>query len=521
VIGSIRFVGRVAGSTESMARLERLLAILGRAAHVSEEARIARAVELLPERHLGLLRRIAETADLPGGASLDALRAALAAERDLAAGVDELRDVLAVAARIEAKAAEAGGVTSRTAEGFHALLAHSPWDRAEMIDLLDRVPAARLDEFLHTMTFVRPEHFSRFGLQAFRELAEHPRAMALVREAGSGLLDTAFGASGRSWEGLERFLDGLAARRARGADPAEYQRLLDRLARGDAAAFEEVADARHAEQVAEAARAGQTAEYGLSRLRRGRHDRVIETLDEMAEEGSHAARSEYASRLARLTDKELDGLEQVARWEPSNAPHDWRDILDTLHEWNPAARSDFLRVMADVGPHTTAGLDDVLSSIFARSVDQAGADLATVQGGLGQLYAGRTLIERYGARNLRFEITEITDGLRRDVDILIDSASGPMRVEVKTNLGGVPSFDEGQILKDLAGHASTHYNGLLYLYHPSVPREALQHVGARMLDLFDGPELQRLLRSRGIDGNRTRWDLQQWLSRGGVAHYDL
>lgn len=520
VLSTIRFFGRASRATRGTAQMERVLAALARAAHIVDDAAVVRAVEWLPESDLTALERIATAVDLPEGATLKALRNALRAHPALAETLTGLGDTLAVASRLEAKAAEVGGVTTRMTSGFHTLLSHAPSNPAQMVELVEHVPAVRLEEFLHTMTFVRPEHFSQFGLRAFKDLAEHPRALALVREGGSDLLNVAFGRTGRSWESLELFMDGLAARRGQIGDPAQYQQLLERLARGEAAAFEEVADVRHAQRLAEAAHSGQTAQYGLSRLDRHRHRSLLETLDDMGVDGSLgsvADRDRYASQLARMTDHELDGMEFVARWEHPNRPHAWTDVLDELQTWTGLDRSEFLRLMGDVGPHVADGLDDVIAGIFSRSASQSNAMITGVQGSFGQLYAARTLIRRYGATGLRFEVTEISGGLRREVDILF----GNRRVEVKTNLGGVASFNEWQITKDLSSHAGSRYDNLLYLYHPSVGQQEIQRIGSQMLDLFNGTELQNLLRARGIDPARARVDFQQWLARGGVSVYDL
>jgi hypothetical protein len=209
----------------------------------------------------------------------------------------------------------------------------------------------------------------------------------------------------------------------------------------------------------------------------------------------------FVADLVGLTDRELAGLEQFVRWEPHEVL--LNDILGL------ADREDFLGLMADVGPHTQSGLDNVLRSIFGLEVKGA-ARQTKVQGSLGQLYAGRTLLgQPHNARGLRFEWAAV----RREYDIVADVAGGQLHAEVKTNLPNLEgkvraSKDAEQMAKDLVNHAGTGYTDLLYLYHPNVAGD-LPGVRVRMLRLFDEPGLQSALRARGIDPNAARRAFEQ------------
>ena len=526
LLRSLRFLGGAGEAASEAARLERVLVALGRLAEIAEATRLARAAELLPEGHLALLGRLAKAADLPPGAGVEALRLALKGDGELLAAVDRLGDALAVAGRLEARAVQAGGLTPGMTAGLRTLLTHSGLERAALTDLIEHIPAGRLDEYLHALQFARPEHLGQWGAAGLRELAEHPRALLLLREGGSDL----FGAVRRraaNWEETERIIDGLALRRDQIGDPAQYQRLLDRLSQGDPAAFTEATDALHAQRLAEASRAGNLAQLGLARLRESGHTKLLAELQEIAAHNP-ALLDQRASQLARLTDRELTGLEQIARLESERI--DWGDALDALASWSASDRADLLGLIGDVGPHAGEGFESVIRGILGRNSAGSGAFITGVQGSWGQLYAAKTLVGR-GARNLRFEIMEFSGALRRDVDIIADINGRSVRVEVKTNLqslgsGGLAqaSADWGQIGKDLANHASTGYQDLLYMYHPSVQGQ-LPGLGQRMLELFGGPgrlpdpSLVARLTERGVDVNVARASFQRWLANGGLTTY--
>lgn len=96
--------------------------------------------------------------------------------------------------------------------------------------LAGKLPAARVQELLHTLAFVPPEHVAEWPTEQLVALGSRPRAMAFVREAGGETFVAVLRRGGGDWSRFERFLDALAAQRARIADPEAWQRLLDRLA---------------------------------------------------------------------------------------------------------------------------------------------------------------------------------------------------------------------------------------------------------------------------------------------------
>lgn len=237
---SLRLLGKAAEVGSDAAKLEHILVALAHIADVGEEARIVRLAEFLPQEHLALLESIAQSVELPQGAGIDTLRKMLSGKTELLQGVDRLGDALSVIGRVEARASSAGGITAEMAQGLQALLYDTGWDRVTLVSLIEDIPTTNLSEFLRTMTFVKPTYLQRWGVQALKEIAARPRVQTFIREAGSNLLEVAFGHTRRSWEEFETFLEGLSIKHNRTPSAIEYQRFLDRLAKDEDAAFDEV-----------------------------------------------------------------------------------------------------------------------------------------------------------------------------------------------------------------------------------------------------------------------------------------
>jgi hypothetical protein len=502
LLGALVWLGRTGEALGDVARLQRVLRALGELAKVGEAARLARVVELLPAEHAALITKLAREVHLGEGAGIEALRAAVAGKPELLRAVDEVGDAMAVAGRLEARAAEVGGVTADMVSGLQRLLRDSGWDRATLTQLIDDVPAGRLDEFMHALGFVEPAAFRRWGPETFRALGQRPRHLRLIREAGSDVFEASLRRHHGDWSAMERFIDGLEAERLRIADPAEYQRLLDRLRQGDARAFDAIDDAFHGQQLGVAGAAGRRPAYALERIQRGNHRNLLGEIDQIE---NPVVRDRFLDQLADLTDRELRGMDEVVRQNKIGGTQDWADLLLEL----PAAdRRSVLELVAEVGPRTTEGLDLAL-----RRMLEFGA--MDIQGGIGQLLAARTMMRRFPGRSLRFEVSQV----RREIDIVVDGTL-PIHVEVKTNLAGSASFSKNQVVKDLVTHAGNHYDDLIYLYHPSV-RGELPSIGDRMLRLFGDAttppdaELVRAFQNWNLNLGQARADFQRWL--GGVG----
>ncbi|HEY5005953.1 MAG TPA: hypothetical protein VII61_22525, partial [Ktedonobacteraceae bacterium] len=133
-----------------------------------------------------------------------------------------------------------GNLTEQMSKGLDTLLEYPQWDRAAIIDLLIGLPATSRHGFLYTMLFVAPSQLEMWELQTLQELAVHPRAQALIREAGYELFAGVFQHVRHSWIRLDLFVERLAVKRRAIGDPLAYQEFLDRLGNDDAAAFDEI-----------------------------------------------------------------------------------------------------------------------------------------------------------------------------------------------------------------------------------------------------------------------------------------
>jgi hypothetical protein len=239
-----RFVrgARALDAAAEAARLERTLVALSALAELGEEARAARLVEHLADRQLETLARIAEHANLPEGAGSEALKLALKSDRALAREADSLASALKMLDRFEQKLG--GKIGPEAAAGLRHMMEHAPWSWEQGMRLAERIPAENAEEFLKALRNVDAKQFRSWELGAFEGLAQRPKAVRFLSEAGGEVYENAFNKTGQSWQNYERFIDGLQLRKAELDNPAEYQRLLDRIAANDASAFEEAFGAR-------------------------------------------------------------------------------------------------------------------------------------------------------------------------------------------------------------------------------------------------------------------------------------
>jgi hypothetical protein len=517
-LSSLRRLGAAAEVVSEVGRFDRLFVALVRLAGLRDGVAAARALRLLPQQHLVELVRLAELLEVPVGASPRILRAAADAKNALPE-VQRLADALALARRFDRRATAVAASTGDLSAGVHRLL-ETGWDRRTLAALVDAVPPQRLGEWARALGMLRPDQIDRLGARSLEALAYWPRTLTFVAEAGGDVYLTMLQRFGGEHRAVEDLLHALELRRSSITGPAEYQRLLDRLAGGEAAAVDELAA-----QLSDAARTA------MDRLRTGGRRQLLEELAEFEEaaarlrrEGRGSAavrrladRDGLAARLGELSDRELDGLEHLARISEDTGALDWAAALDL-----PGTdRADLLVLVDDLAGRLPAdrltGIDEVLAAVLQRRVTKAGRLELAVQGGWGELYAARTLIEDLGATGLEFQASRPG----RVVDILADlPGRGRVSVEVKTNLAGAASFVEEQIGKDLVAHAASGYTDLLYLYHPSVAAE-LPAVGQRMLQLFDTPELAAALTAAGRDPAAAKAAFQTWLGAGNPRSYRL
>ena len=462
--------------------------------------------------------RLAELLEVPDNATVRAFRDEAAA-KGVGREVQQLADVLSLARRIERRAATPGSVTPQMTSVLPKLI-ELGWSRGSLQTLIDGVPRQALAEWSQVVAQLRPDQIQRLGTRGLAALGTSPRSLSFATQVGGDAYLTVLDRAHGNMTAVEEVLQGLALRKAEIADPAEFQQLVDRIAAGEPAAYQEMGR-----------RVSRAAQTTLDRLHAGGRRQLREDLEEFEDyarslrrQGKAAdaaaqltARDRLAARIGELTDKELDGLELLARLGETGGGVNWDAALDL-----PAAdRGELLRLVDDVAGRRPAGdlvgLDDVIRTMLERRVGRVGQLEFALQGGWGQLYAARTLITEFGATRLTFEAAKPG----RVVNIVADiPGRARVSVEVKTNLTGEASFVARQVMDDLAVHAGTGYNDLLYLYNPASASE-LPGVGQRMLQVFDTSELQTLLRNRGVDPAKARAAFEAWLSAGNLRTYRL
>jgi hypothetical protein len=241
-LGKLARGERVLDEAAKLARMERTLLALGGLAGFSHEARAARLMEHLAERHLETFVRVAERADLAEGAGVEALRFAMRADGTLERHANDLASALKLLGRFEDKIG--GPMSAEAAAGVRHMLESTRWTWDQGMRIAERVPAANAEEFLKALRSVEPRQFRSWGPAVFEGLAQRPKGIRFLAEVGSEVYESVFNSTGHSWPSFERFVDGLELRKLELDDPARYRRLLDRLARNDAQAFEEVLAAR-------------------------------------------------------------------------------------------------------------------------------------------------------------------------------------------------------------------------------------------------------------------------------------
>ncbi|HYY81167.1 MAG TPA: hypothetical protein VFD04_18595 [Actinomycetes bacterium] len=499
--------------------LDRFFTGLLRVAGLRDRAGAASALRLLPPEQLSELMRLAELVDVPENVTYKLFRAA-ARDKGVLQQVDRLADWLSLARRVDKKAAAGGGLSEHTTAALGRLL-ETGWGRKQLAGLVDAVPTGQLADWSLALTKLRPDQVQRLGAGGLETLAYSNRALRFIADGGAdAYLSVADRAHGNA-RAIDSLLQGLELRKAEVTDPAEYQRLLDRVAAGEPGAFEELGQ-----------RISKAAGAALDRLRQGRRqlqeelEESEELIQRLRQQGNAteaaqrtAERDRLAASIGELGDKELNGLEQLARLGEETGGVNWESALDLP----PADRAELLTLFDDVAgrlPHGSLdGLDSVMRSLLERQPTKTGRFDFAVQGSWGQLYAARTLITdpRFGATALEFE----SPRPGRVLDMVANlPGRGPVTVEVKTNLGAEASFAERQVLSDLATHARSGYDDLLYLYHPDVAGQ-LPEVGQRMLALFDQPALQELLRAGGVDVAKAKAAFQAWLKAGNLGTYRL
>jgi hypothetical protein len=250
------------------------------------------------------------------------------------------------------------------------------------------------------------------------------------------------------------------------------------------------------------------------RLRERKLQNLAEELDDLP---PGTVKRRFAAQLANMSDKELNGLEELWRLDPQRV--DPADALATLNGWGTQTRGEFLELLAEVGPRfDNESLEAILHSIFQRTVGDPGTEVLGVAGSYGQLYAALTAVRELGAVRLEAEVV----GAGRTIDLVAHTAAGErISIEVKTNLETSGGVNRGEAGWDIVHHAGEKYQDLRYMYHPRITEAERAALGRRMLRLFDEPDVQAALTQDGHDVAAAREAFQAWLKAGGLGTYSL
>lgn len=249
-----------------------------------------------------------------------------------------------------------------------------------------------------------------------------------------------------------------------------------------------------------------TPEHVEARLRGRGHEDLLDWFEDVP---AGAQRERYARELGGLSDRELDGLQEIAA-----LPEDRVSLigsLDDILSMDRQLRGDLLEAVAEVAPHAAATLHDVLHGILQRFRRGETTMQPGFQGSLGQLHAARHLV-RAGATEIVFEVR--TPG--RHVDIRATIGGREVHVEVKTPVAGEAFITPGELMIDLVRYAPDGYQGLRYLYPENVD---VGGVAARMRNYFNEGEVQRGLARLGIDRGAAERAFDAWIAAGGVGQY--
>ena len=246
-----------------------------------------------------------------------------------------------------------------------------------------------------------------------------------------------------------------------------------------------------------------------ARLRRRDREDLADWFDDIP---PGAQRDRYARGLAALSERELDGLQQIARLPDERVS--LVGSIDDILAFEPQLRRDLLESIADVAPHADDSLGGVIHGILQRTRRGDQPMLSGVQGSLGQLYAARHAIRTLGATNLTFEVRLAG----RQVDIQATIGGTRVDIEVKTPVLGPGFFTPGELMIDLVQYARGGYRGLRYLYPPDVDVAGLR---ARMRAYFDEREVRRGLAGLGIKKEDAEQAFDAWFAGGGVGNYAI
>ncbi|MEZ4861778.1 MAG: hypothetical protein R3C14_10735 [Caldilineaceae bacterium] len=247
----LRLLGRAGEAEQAALKLEQLARLVREISILTHEDEVLRLFSHLPEEDLLRLTERLEKADLQGVQSMAELTAK---HPELAQAA---RHALGRAEALYQLERKAGRLSDNLVEGFQKLATRSGFNNSELSALMDALPGEHAELYMRLVRNM-PERAFGAGIGArsydfFTNLAQHPRAMSFMADTGYETFSALYRHSRYDFARFEenlQALEDLAQKMPVDQRAVEYQRLLDRLNRGDDAAAQELRTAVNARRAA-------------------------------------------------------------------------------------------------------------------------------------------------------------------------------------------------------------------------------------------------------------------------------
>jgi hypothetical protein len=292
--------------------------------------------------------------------------------------------------------------------------------------------------------------------------------MDALAELGTGTFVSVYRRAEGHGESLDRYLatlDKLRRRLAAEGGAGDFRRLLDRLADDDPAAWLELEGGRRAAAGqraisgwAEQLSGRPRAQHGLSRLLQRDQEHLVERLiDELSDDDliSNPEVVQGLEEIAGMSEAEMDGMAELQRYLDRDGDAEyppWHEILTV----EPHRRQSMLELLGGLRDPAAPGdllVHDGMGKVVTAALHPSHGNL---WGGVGHLKVARALLQDFPGARFWFEVTKVTGGVRRDVDIVVEMTVAGRRVdvEVKAYETGTHIGDQvrGEIGKDLVRH---------------------------------------------------------------------
>lgn len=227
-----------ARAAEKVAAQARLFEALAAAMKLADAGEVGRLMWLLPKSYAEDVLRLLEKAP----ARAKTLARFLAASPEAKASGRRLQTGLRIAEVIETSAGSATELAQDVAEGAHRIIelvdAVPGWSGDAVVALLQGVPSAELPELLRVARRLTAHQLGELGPAGFSQVARARGALEFVVDAGGRALVPTARAFGTNTARYEHFLERVAQVR-KTLGPQKYYELLERIAAGDLAGFED------------------------------------------------------------------------------------------------------------------------------------------------------------------------------------------------------------------------------------------------------------------------------------------